>query len=75
MHVGEADLRCAVGQACMLGRATLSYPTAYCCPIAGKFVSWYRPATLAQVLELRTRFPSAKMVVGNTEVCVLCIVC
>ena len=42
---------------------------------AGKFVSWYRPATLAQLLELRTRFPSAKMVVGNTEVCVLCIVC
>ena len=42
-------------------------------PTAGKFVSWYRPATLAQLLELRTRFPAAKMVVGNTEVCVLCM--
>ena len=53
----------------MLGCATLTYPTDRCRPAAGKFVSWYRPATLAQLLELRTRFPAAKMVVGNTEVC------
>ena len=34
----------------------------------GKSVNWYRPATLDQFLELKSQFPSAKIVVGNTEV-------
>ena len=44
--------------------------------IKGPRVSWYRPSTLDQLLELRSRFPHEekrdkpqnKMVIGNTEI-------
>ncbi|OWM69193.1 hypothetical protein CDL15_Pgr025380 [Punica granatum] len=31
-------------------------------------LKWYRPLSLKQLLELRTRYPNAKLLVGNTEV-------
>ncbi|XP_048259580.1 xanthine dehydrogenase/oxidase-like isoform X3 [Haliotis rufescens] len=31
-------------------------------------VTWFRPVSLEEVYELKAKFPSAKMVVGNTEV-------
>ena len=34
----------------------------------GKRVTWYRPTALDEILELKTRHPDAKMVIGNTEV-------
>lgn len=34
----------------------------------GERVTWYRPATLKQLLELKSQFPSSKLVIGNTEV-------
>lgn len=34
----------------------------------GPLVDWHRPVTLQQLLDLRTHFPTAKVVVGNTEV-------
>lgn len=34
----------------------------------GKYVDWYRPASLAELLALKQQFPAAKIVVGNTEV-------
>ncbi|GAX80308.1 hypothetical protein CEUSTIGMA_g7746.t1 [Chlamydomonas eustigma] len=36
--------------------------------LPGPNVNWYRPSTLNELLELRTQHPSAKIVVGNTEV-------
>ncbi|XP_064622237.1 xanthine dehydrogenase/oxidase-like [Lineus longissimus] len=36
--------------------------------IRGKTVTWHRPVTLDQLLQLKSQYPSAKMVVGNTEV-------
>ena len=36
--------------------------------IKGKTVTWYRPTSLEQLLELKKLFPGAKLVVGNTEV-------
>lgn len=36
--------------------------------IAGRQVTWYRPTTLPQLLTLKSQFPHAKLVVGNTEV-------
>ncbi len=37
-------------------------------PPAGPFVTWYRPVSLDEMLDLKTQFPTAKVVVGNTEV-------
>lgn len=34
----------------------------------GQAVSWYRPASLGELLALKAQFPAARMVVGNTEV-------
>uniref|UniRef100_A0A673ZL85 Xanthine dehydrogenase n=1 Tax=Salmo trutta TaxID=8032 RepID=A0A673ZL85_SALTR len=34
----------------------------------GERVLWLQPASLDQLLELKTQYPNAKMVVGNTEV-------
>ena len=34
----------------------------------GDRVTWYRPVTLQQLLELKGSHPEANMVVGNTEV-------
>lgn len=31
-------------------------------------MTWHRPATLEQLLELKAAHPNAKLVVGNTEV-------
>ncbi|XP_074291115.1 xanthine dehydrogenase 1-like isoform X2 [Silene latifolia] len=31
-------------------------------------LNWYRPLSIHQVLELKTRYPKAKLVIGNTEV-------
>ena len=36
--------------------------------VAGERVTWYRPTQLDQLLELKSRFPHAKLIVGNTEV-------
>lgn len=36
--------------------------------IKGDQVTWYRPTNLDQLLALKTQFPYAKLVVGNTEV-------
>ncbi|XP_043487382.1 xanthine dehydrogenase isoform X2 [Polistes fuscatus] len=36
--------------------------------IKGKNVTWFRPVNLTQLLCLKNEFPSAKIVVGNTEV-------
>ena len=36
--------------------------------IQGQGVTWYRPTSLSQLLDLKSRFPHAKLVVGNTEV-------
>lgn len=36
--------------------------------IKGSKITWYRPTTLTQLLELKEAFPFAKLVVGNTEV-------
>lgn len=36
--------------------------------IKGPKVTWYRPVTLEQLLDLKKTFPSAKIVNGNTEV-------
>ncbi|XP_060647418.1 xanthine dehydrogenase [Drosophila nasuta] len=31
-------------------------------------VSWYRPTTLQELLQLKAQYPAAKLIVGNTEV-------
>ncbi|KAH8402571.1 hypothetical protein KR215_001703 [Drosophila sulfurigaster] len=31
-------------------------------------VSWYRPTTLQELLQLKSQYPAAKLIVGNTEV-------
>ena len=36
--------------------------------IKGERVTWYRPTRLEQLLQLKSEFPHAKIVVGNTEV-------
>ncbi|GIL49662.1 hypothetical protein Vafri_5944 [Volvox africanus] len=36
--------------------------------VSGRHVTWHRPATLEQLLELKAAHPTAKIVVGNTEV-------
>ena len=36
--------------------------------IKGDRVTWYRPTQLEQLLQLKSEFPHAKIVVGNTEV-------
>ncbi len=38
------------------------------CGVAGPIVSWWRPATVEQLLALKAQWPAAKLVVGNTEV-------
>lgn len=35
---------------------------------AGPLLTWHRPASLAELLELKAAHPQAKIVVGNTEV-------
>ncbi|XP_058982542.1 xanthine dehydrogenase [Musca domestica] len=34
----------------------------------GERVTWYRPSTLEELLKLKSQYPQAKLVVGNTEV-------
>lgn len=34
----------------------------------GNNTTWYRPTTMKSLLDLKTKFPEAKIVVGNTEV-------
>ena len=34
----------------------------------GEFVEWYRPVTLEELLQLKSQYPDAKIVVGNSEV-------
>jgi xanthine dehydrogenase iron-sulfur cluster and FAD-binding subunit A len=34
----------------------------------GQTVTWHRPVTLDQLLHLKSKYPEAKIVVGNTEV-------
>ena len=34
----------------------------------GPNVTWYRPTSLAELLDLKERFPDAKLVNGNTEI-------
>ncbi|CAG9815391.1 unnamed protein product, partial [Phaedon cochleariae] len=36
--------------------------------IRGQNITWYRPNTLSELLKLKQSFPSARIVVGNTEV-------
>lgn len=36
--------------------------------IKGDLVTWYRPASLEELLELKGKHPQAKLVIGNTEV-------
>ena len=36
--------------------------------IKGDLVTWIRPATLDELLELKTKYPQAKLVIGNTEI-------
>ncbi|KZC06074.1 Xanthine dehydrogenase [Dufourea novaeangliae] len=36
--------------------------------IRGKSVTWYRPRTLSELLELKSEHPNAKIIVGNTEI-------
>uniref|UniRef100_A0A1B6KEG1 FAD-binding PCMH-type domain-containing protein n=1 Tax=Graphocephala atropunctata TaxID=36148 RepID=A0A1B6KEG1_9HEMI len=36
--------------------------------IQGPRVTWYRPTKLSELLELKAKFPSAKLVNGNTEI-------
>lgn len=36
--------------------------------LKGQRHTWYRPTDLGQLLELKRRFPEAKLIVGNTEV-------
>ena len=31
-------------------------------------MTWYRPASLEELLELKGKHPQAKLVIGNTEV-------
>ncbi|XP_055681417.1 xanthine dehydrogenase [Lutzomyia longipalpis] len=35
---------------------------------SGERISWYRPTTLHELLDIKKKFPNAKIVVGNTEV-------
>ena len=34
----------------------------------GQRVTWIRPCTLEQLIDLKTKYPSARLVVGNTEI-------
>lgn len=34
----------------------------------GKKTTWYRPTSLLELLELKYKYPNARIVVGNTEV-------
>ncbi|XP_071486970.1 xanthine dehydrogenase/oxidase-like [Diadema antillarum] len=34
----------------------------------GERVTWYRPVSLQEVLELKTKFPDVRLVAGNTEI-------
>lgn len=34
----------------------------------GPRVTWYRPTKLEELLDLKAKFPSAKIVNGNTEI-------
>ena len=36
--------------------------------IKGDLVTWIRPTTLDELLELKTKYPQAKLVIGNTEI-------
>lgn len=36
--------------------------------IIGKRATWYRPTCLSELLHLKSKFPDAKIIVGNTEV-------
>ena len=34
----------------------------------GEKVEWYRPTSLKQLVELKSKYPDARLVIGNTEV-------
>lgn len=34
----------------------------------GERITWYSPSTLEELLELKSKFPKAPLVVGNTNV-------
>ena len=34
----------------------------------GERVVWHRPTSLAELLNLKSQYPEAKLVIGNTEV-------
>lgn len=36
--------------------------------VKGDIVTWIRPATLNELLELKMKYPKAKLVIGNTEI-------
>ena len=36
--------------------------------VKGDFVTWIRPASLDELLELKMKHPKAKLVIGNTEI-------
>ena len=35
---------------------------------AGDHVTWYRPVTLHELLDLKTKYPKSTMVVGNSKI-------
>lgn len=39
-----------------------------CLKVVGEHVTWFRPTTLASLLELKRHHPHARLVVGNTEI-------
>lgn len=34
----------------------------------GRKGTWYRPTTLMELVELKSKYPDARLVVGNTEI-------
>ena len=36
--------------------------------IKGDLVTWIRPVTMKELLEVKMKYPQAKMVIGNTEI-------
>lgn len=34
----------------------------------GRKTTWYRPTTLLELLKLKSEYPNARIVVGNTEI-------
>lgn len=45
-----------------------THPTPSSLAIIGSAVSWYRPTSLTELLELKSRFPAGRLIGGNSEV-------